>query len=159
LDTNALFYKINKRVVTTEDYVKWSYCLIENNVSSPSLHIIASFSFSENVFEVEAYFHRTLKELKIQEPSFETSARSYIILLAREILQANESEMFDLAKRIFCIVGTELSYPNDLLEWYEISEMVDRLKYDNEPLEFNKVDVISKIKSEATSYVESYNIC
>jgi hypothetical protein len=24
LDTNALFYKINKRMVTTEDYVKWS---------------------------------------------------------------------------------------------------------------------------------------
>jgi hypothetical protein len=54
-------------MVTTEDYVKWSYCLVGNNVSSPSLHIIAYFSFSENVIEVEDYFNRTLKELKIQE--------------------------------------------------------------------------------------------
>jgi hypothetical protein len=153
VDTNALFYKIQKGIVATEDYVKWSYGLIENNVSSPSLNIIASFSFSDNVFEVEDYFKRALNELKIQEPSFETSAKGYIRLLAREILQANESEVFNLAKRIFGIVGTELNYPDDLLEWYEISEMIDRLQYDNVPLEFNKEDVISRIKNETNSYL------
>ncbi|HAM82047.1 hypothetical protein [Ornithinibacillus bavariensis] len=153
MDTNTLFYKIQKGIVVTEDYVKWSCGLIESNVSTPSLNIIASFSFSDNVIEVEDYFKRALNELKILEPSFETSAKGYIGLLARKILQANESEMFNLAKKIFEIVGTELNYPDDLLEWYEISEMIDRLHYDNLPLDFNKEDVISRIKKEANSYL------
>ncbi|OIJ10617.1 hypothetical protein BKP37_18990 [Anaerobacillus alkalilacustris] len=34
-----------------------------------------------------------------------------------------------------------------------ISEMIDRLKYDNVPLGFNEKDVISKIKNEAISFL------
>ncbi|QGH34158.1 hypothetical protein GI584_09045 [Gracilibacillus salitolerans] len=63
METNALFYKIQKRIVSTEDYIKWSYTLLESNVSSPSLNIISSLSSDENIFEVEDYFKRALKEL------------------------------------------------------------------------------------------------
>ncbi|MYL53409.1 hypothetical protein GLW08_08665 [Pontibacillus yanchengensis] len=60
--------------------------------------------------------------------------------------------MFGLAKRIFHIVATKLDYPDDLLEWYEISEMIDRLQYDEVALEFNEEDILSKIKYKAESF-------
>jgi hypothetical protein len=150
VETNALFYKIKKEIVSAEDYVKWSQQLLEVNVSSPSISIIALFSFDDNIFEVEDYFKRAVRELEIQQPSFEFSARGYIGLLANQIIkEENRSKMFDLAYRIFRIVGTELYYPNDLIEWYEISEMIDRIRYDNDvPLEFG-MNVIVKIKTEA----------
>ncbi|OIJ17316.1 hypothetical protein BKP37_02075 [Anaerobacillus alkalilacustris] len=61
--------------------------------------------------------------------------------------------MFHLAKSILRIVAAELDYPDDLLVWYEISEMIDRLQYDNVPLGFNEKDVISKIKNAAISFL------
>lgn len=42
MKTNALFYKMQKETVSTEDYVNWSYNLLENDVSSPSVNIISS---------------------------------------------------------------------------------------------------------------------
>lgn len=152
MQSNALFYIIQKEIVSVEDYINWSHSLLENNISSQSLNIIASFSFADNIFEVEGYFNKALNELEIQKPSFEVSARAYIELLANKIIKINnQSEMFGLAKRIFHIVATELDYPDDLLEWYEISEMIDRLQYDEVALEFNEEDILSKIKYEAES--------
>ncbi|MGE7935111.1 hypothetical protein [Viridibacillus arvi] len=86
MQTNALFYKIHKRTVSTEDYVNWSNILIENDVSSPSVDIISSFSFGENIFEVEVYFNRALNELEIHKPTFEMCARAYIGDLANKII-------------------------------------------------------------------------
>ncbi|WP_144553748.1 hypothetical protein [Peribacillus simplex] len=50
METNALFYKIQKRTIWTEDYVNWSHNLLKNDVSSPSVNIISSFPFDENIF-------------------------------------------------------------------------------------------------------------
>ncbi|MEX3622330.1 hypothetical protein [Viridibacillus arvi] len=152
MQTNALFYKIHKRTVSTEDYVNWSHNLIENDVSSPSVDIISSFSFGENIFEVEVYFNRALNELEIHKPTFEMCARAYIGDLANKIIQANNySVTFDLAYMIFRIVS-DLHYPDDLIWWYEISEMIDELRYGDIPTEFNIDGVISRIKNEANNF-------
>ncbi len=149
MDSNALFYKIQKESVTTEDYIKWSHFLLANQISTPSLNIISSLSFDDNIFEVEDFFKRALKEIGIQAPTFETSARAYIAYLAINILEdVNSPKIFDLAYKIYRIV-VELQYPEDLMEWYNISEMIDQLEYDDVPLEFNNDEVIIKIKNEA----------
>jgi hypothetical protein len=154
METDALFYKIQKRIVSTEDYVKWSHTLLESNVSSPSLNIISSLSSDENIFEVEDYFKRALKELGIKAPTTEISSRAYIAFLASNIFRVESlSEMFDLAYKIFRIVA-ELQYPEDLMEWYEISEMIDQIQYDDLPLEFNEEDIKSKIENEAKLILE-----
>lgn len=150
VQTNALFYKMHRETASTEDYVNWSYNLLENNVSSPSVNIISSFSFSENIFEVEVYFKRALNELAIQKPNFEICARAYIGYLANEIIKTNNHSMtFDLAYMIFRIGALDLHYPDDLIEWYEISEMIDVIRYGDAPLEFVEDEVISRIKNEA----------
>lgn len=155
VDTNALFYKIQKGTVSTQDYLNWSHSLLERNVTSPSLTILSSFSFDDNIFEVEEYFKRALNELVIKKPTFDICARAYIGLLASRILKVNDhTEIFDLAHMIFQIVATELDYPEDLYTWFELSEMIDRLDYDEIPLEFNENDVISRIKNKAKIFLK-----
>ena len=97
VETNVLFYKIHKGIVSTKDYVNWSHSLLERNVSSPSLDILSSFSFNDNIFEVEVYFNRALNELGIKNPTFEICARAYIGLLVNRIIQVNDHrKIFDL---------------------------------------------------------------
>ncbi|MYL56645.1 hypothetical protein GLW20_03905 [Virgibacillus halodenitrificans] len=150
METNLLFYKIRKGTVTTRDYINWSYGLLRNEISSPSLNILSSCSFNDNIFEIESYFKRSLKELAIKEPTFEACARAHISSLAKEIVKANDNkEIFNLAKMIFQVVAIEVGNSDDLFSWIEISELVDRLDYDVGCFTLNKRDVISKIKNEA----------
>ena len=76
-------------------------------------------------------------------------ARAYIKHLANTIVICDEAILFESVNSIYRIVAIELYYQEDLLGWYEISEMVDRLHYDSGPLDFNKQDIISKIHEEA----------
>lgn len=150
METNVLFYKIKKGTITTEDYVNWSYSQLEKNVSSPSLNILSSFSFDDNLFEVEMYFKRAIDELAINEPTFEICAKAYIGFLANKIKKAYEhTVIFDLADMIFQMAATELDNADDLFAWFEISEMIDRLNYDDQSFLLNEGDLISRIKNEA----------
>ncbi|MFE7064060.1 hypothetical protein ACFVAD_18160 [Sutcliffiella sp. NPDC057660] len=150
MKTPALFYKINKYSVTTSDYILWSHHSLEKGIYSPSLSILSSFSNGDNIFEVEVYFKRAMKELEIEEPCFAESARGYIGFLAEEIMKTdNHVHIFDLAREIFLIVATELNYPEDLMEWYKISELIDRLQYDREAMDIVEEDVLFIIMEEA----------
>ncbi len=153
MDGHTLVYKIHKGTVAVEDYIMWSHTLLQNNVSSNSLNIIASLAPNHNLFEVEDYFKKALNELQIELPVIEPSSRAYIALLATEILRKeNETELFHLAQEIFGIV-VNLQYPEDLIEWYNMSEMLDRLNYDTAPLDFTKEDVKAKLKEEARRFL------
>lgn len=154
METNVLFYKIQKRAVSTKDYVNWSHSQLEKNISSLSLNILSSFSFGDNLFEVEVYFKRALDELAIKDPTFEICSRAYIGLLATRIIKAKDhTEIFDLADMIFQIVATELDNSDDLFGWFEISELIDRLDCDDKSIVLNEDDVISRIKTEAEIFL------
>lgn len=65
MKNSHLFYKIHKGTITGRDYINWSPTLLSEGTSSPSLEIIASLSSVDNIFEIELYFKRSLKELAI----------------------------------------------------------------------------------------------
>lgn len=90
METNFLFYKIHKGTVTTHDYINWSHFLLNNDISSPSLNILSSCSPFDNIFEIESYFRRTVKELEIKQPTFEACARAYINFLAMKIMETDD---------------------------------------------------------------------
>ena len=111
MDSHTLVYKIHKGIVSVEDYIAWAHTLLQNNVSSNSVNIIASLAPNHNMFEVEDYFKKALKELQIELPMIEPSSRAYIDLLATQILrEENEKELFYLAQEIFGVV-VDLQYP------------------------------------------------
>ncbi|MEH7524057.1 hypothetical protein V7149_12355 [Bacillus sp. JJ1503] len=96
------------------------------------------------------YFKRALDELAIKKPSFEICACAYIGLLANKIIKANDhKEIFNLAYMIFQVVAIEIDYSDDLYGWFEISELIDRLDYDDKSFVLNEEDVILMIKNEA----------
>lgn len=155
MESQTLAYQIHKGTVSVKDYIAWSHSLLEKNVSSPSVNIIASFAPNANLFEVEDYFQKALKELQLELPAIESSSRAYIALLATEIMrEENEVQLAEFAHEIFRIV-VDLQYPEDLLAWYSISEMLDRLTYDTVSLDFTKDNVKAKIKEEARRILSS----
>jgi len=150
MNTNFLFYNIHKGTVTTRDYINWSHHLLNEGISSYSLNIFSSCSPFDNIFEIESFFNRALKELAIKQPPFEASAGAYIDFLAMKIMETNHyKRIFHFADRIFKVVAVELDYPDDLLPWIEISERIDRIHYAYEK------DVILKIKNEAKLLLRS----
>lgn len=154
METNALVYKIEKGIVTVDDYILWSHTLLKNDVSSSSLNVISSLGSTDNIFEVEHYFKEAVKELKIEFPTTEVSSRAYISSLATQILnKENTIQLFNLAYEIYHVTS-DLQYPEDLIEWYNISEMIDQIRYDNSPLKFTEEDVKSKIKHESKRLID-----
>lgn len=156
METNLLFYKIKKGKVTARDYISWSHSLLYNEISSPSLNILSACSPFDNIFEIESYFKRSLKELSIREPTFEACARANIHFLAMELMETGDhKQIIHLADRIFKVVAVEMDYPEDLLSWIEITEQIDRLNYDFECFTLNERDIISNIKNEAKLLLSS----
>lgn len=103
---------------------------------------------------MEVYFKRALRELGIQKPTFEICARAYIGHLANEIIKENEhSVIFDLAYMIYRIVASDLHYPDDLMEWYEVRGIIGELQYGDIHKEFNEDGVTSRIKNEANIFL------
>lgn len=154
MENEGVAYKIHKGTITAGDYIAWSHQVLEQNIASPSVNIIASLALNTSLFEVEDYFQKALTELQLELPAIESSSRATIALLASEILkEENEAQLAELAQGIFRIV-VDLHYPEDLIGWYDISEMQDQLTYDTAPLPFTREDVHVKMKEEAGRLLE-----
>lgn len=150
METNHLFYKIHKGKVTVQDYIDWSHGLLSKDISSLSVNILSSCSPHDNIFEIEFYFNRAVRELVMKQPTFEEAARAYISYLAAEIWKTNDhNRIYHLTDRIFKVACVEMSYPNDLMRWIELSELMDSVEYHNDP------DVIQQIKNEAKELLRS----
>ena len=151
MNTSLLFYKIQKGTISTGDYISWSHSLLGEGISSPSLTILSSCSSTDNIFEIESYFRRTLEELQIEQPTFEAGARARIESLAMKIMESEDDDhryIYHLTDRIFKVV-IELNYPEDLISWIELSELMDRVDYNYDN------DVISEIKKEARLWLDT----
>ena len=146
MNTDLLFYKIHKGTITAGDYVDWSRSLLEEGMSSPSLVMLFSCSSTDNIFEIESYFRRAAEELQIERPTFEESVRAQMEFLALKIMETEDDDyrqIYHLTDRIFKVAAVELNYSDDLMNWIELSELMDRAGYN-----YDKY-VISKIKNEA----------
>jgi hypothetical protein len=147
MDTLILFYKIHKGNVESIDYIDWALKMIENDFASFSLNILSSLREPLNIFEVEDYFKRALRELELWEPSYEECATYYIQHLSKRILE-EENNAIDIAYEIYEVVRN-LDYPEDLEDWYNISEMVDDFRYSDNNSKLSKAALIMTIVKEA----------
>ncbi|MFJ8258555.1 hypothetical protein ACIQ4Z_15010 [Peribacillus asahii] len=147
MDTPILFYKIYQSDVKPIDYIRWALEMLKNDCTSFSLNILSSLSEPLNIFEVEDYFRRALREINLQEPSFEECAEYYIQYLSKKLLE-DKNNAIDLAYKIYEVVGN-LDYPEDLDGWYNISDMIDDFRYGDNISKVSKVALIITIKREA----------
>jgi hypothetical protein len=150
-ETNLISYKIYKGSARPDDFLNWSYALIEYGVESKFLYMLASMNSSENIFLFENYFNKSFLELKLTKPTFIESARSYITFLCSEIIN-NKRDSFDITKDIFKVT-VELDYPEELSAWVNIDDNVDWIIYDNKGLKQEESVVRHMIFEEAKRFL------
>lgn len=155
MNTLQLFYKIyqNHKDIKSADYINWAFTMLEDNCSSFSLNILASLREPLNIFEVEDYFRRALSEMELQEPSYEECARYYILHLSEKILQ-DKKNVFEIVYDINLVIR-DIDYPEDLKEWFIISDMVDEFQYGGNDFNLTKEEVITAIMDEAKNQLKN----
>lgn len=142
-----LAYSVQKGTVTAADYIAWSHHQLTLGYDSPALTLLCAMAAEANIFEVESYFKRALKELKLDLPTLEPI--DIIRLLATDILsETDDVKINQLARDIFHLVS-DLGYPDYLNDWVELSDMQDRLQYDSVRPSYSERDVVRKIKEAA----------
>ncbi|WEA41353.1 hypothetical protein [Lysinibacillus fusiformis] len=156
MNTLQLFYKIyqNHKDIKSADYINWAFTMLEDNCSSFSLNILASLREPLNIFEVEVYFRRALSEIELQEPSYEECARDNILHLSEKILQ-DKNNVFEIVYDINTVIR-DIDYPEDLKEWFIISEMVDGFHYGGNAFNLTKEEVMTAIMDAAKNQVKNY---
>lgn len=152
MDTKILYYKKFEGSVKPDDYKGWAFSMLHNEVSSPSLNILTSLPEPLNIFEVEDYFTRALKELEIEEPSYEESAESYIHFLLEKVVvdQGNAVkyafEVYEVVRDHFIGDGLDI--------WYEISEVIDDFLYGDNNKNITQDSLNNMIVQEAKKQLE-----
>lgn len=151
MDTNILYFKIYEHKVTSSDYVNWAIEMLLNDYSTDSLIILASFIEPLNIFEVEEYFKRSLKELNITKPTQQECAEYYINHLISEIIK-NEKAAIDIAYEVYKIIREHI-IEEELSVWYELSDLIDDYRYGDNIENITKEDLIRKIVEEAKKQI------
>ncbi|MGY3187282.1 hypothetical protein [Lysinibacillus sp. TE18511] len=154
MNTLLLFYKIyQNQDIKSVDYINWAFTMLENNCSSFSLNILSSLREPLNIFEVEDYFRRALSDMELQEPSYEECARYYILHLSEKILQ-DKNSVFDIVYDINTVIR-DIDYPEDLEEWFIISDMVNDFQYGDNYFKLTKEELIATIMDQAKNQLKN----
>ena len=146
METKMLYYKIFEKKVEPVDYVNWAIKMLENSDTSASLNILSSLSETLNIFEVEDYFHRAMRELGMEEPSQDECSKYYFWYLLKQIID-NESNAINYAYEIYQIVSEEF-VSEELNVWYEISEMIGDYRYGDNVEGITRESLIKTIVKE-----------
>ncbi|WP_458354237.1 hypothetical protein [Peribacillus frigoritolerans] len=153
MDTKILYYKKFEGSVKSIDYVNWAIHMLEEDFTTQSLNILSSFSEPLNIFEVEDYFSRIIRELSLQEPLHEECAKYYIYELLRKIINGEE-DVLEIAYEIYNVIREHFTN-EELSVWYDISEKIDDYRYGDNITKITKGDLITTIVSEAKKQINS----
>jgi hypothetical protein len=127
-------YKIlGQRLLDEFDSIKmveWAVDAIKMGYDSESLIILAGLDF-ESTEERENYFWKSVKELNLNIKREESELiNDYAKYVANAVLNNQLSAKSGLAKMMIICRSTE--YDSKYIQFYEISEDLDYLKYDEE---------------------------
>lgn len=153
MDTKILYFKIYECKVTSDDYVNWAIAMLIKGYSTYSLNILASLRDPLNIFEVEEYFNRAFIELSLREPTHQECVESYLSHLMRRIVE-NENNAIDIAYDDVYFMVRDHFINEELLVWYEISEMIDDYRYGDNIEKITKEVLITKIVEEAKKHID-----
>jgi hypothetical protein len=155
MDTRELFYYIYQKSVTAEKhYLPWALSMLEREQDFLSLSILASLRPPYNLFEIEDYFQRTLKELSLSELSEQECTEYLIYTRLQKIVQHEEMALTE-ANHLYTMF-IELDCPTELVAWLEISDMIDDYRYGDNYFNITDEIIHTTIMKEAKSQLEYY---
>ncbi|HWL27061.1 MAG TPA: hypothetical protein VNR38_25470 [Ureibacillus sp.] len=153
MDTKILYYKKFEGSIEPIDYINWAIQMLENNSSTHSLNILSSLNEPLNMFEIEDYFTRTIRELSLQEPSYEECAKYYIYELLKKILN-NEDDIISIAYEIYNVVQEHFTN-KEVSVWYDISEKIDDFRYGDNITKITRETLVITIMETAVQQLNS----
>lgn len=153
MDTKILYYKKFEGSIEPVDYINWAIQMLENNFSTQSLNILSSLKKPLNMFEIEDYFTRTIRELSLQKPSHEECAKYYIYELLKRILN-NKGDIMSIAYEIYNVVHEHFTN-EEVSVWYDISEKIDDFRYGDNITKITKETLIIAIMETAVQQLNS----
>jgi len=146
MDICLVYYESYNGTVTAEDhYIPWAISLLEEGCMSPALNMLAGLQKPYNIFEVEEYVQRTIRELTLFVPTYEQciAYKAYHHLVN---VTYKPSQSIKEAKILI-----DMAFKHDdtdyLQEWIAISQLIDEFEYDNKHFQHTE----EKIQKEITS--------
>ena len=156
--TDYLFAKRFYTVFDSKDYVDWAMFLIENGVENENLYILAGLDSSDTE-EREKYFHKTLEDLNIEEPTNKILyAENFMLDLAKKVLNNEINPVSGL--KLALGVAMETGYDSKYVQFYCLDEDLDYLMYEGHGLYSNnlsKENVNDYIKKEFELWLKLQN--
>ena len=141
-----------------EELPDWAIRCLEKDFDSKSLRILASMSKRDSASELNDYFQRSLKELGWDKIEKQDYLIGYSKLLAQEIID-EKTDPLEASRKIYRIL-VDLDYPQELLGWFEIDEMICDYEYflktgKTAYYYLPKEELISEIKKASEELIKS----
>lgn len=127
-----------------ECQINWARSQMLQGANSLSLYALAGMSSMDNSFEVDEYFLKALKELKIEIPPKQLAIENYVIFICKNITERILSE--DVGCDLLANICIELQY-EEYRDWYELS-------YELEIGSINKTEFIKLVQTKAYDYLK-----
>lgn len=122
MDYKMLWFKINHKIVTTQDYIDWALVEINNGKQAVELYAIASYTSSACTELIQKAFDSYSKCMP--EPSHFAQLASYIDGQIKDIQQDDGWEQaIQQLKKVWLHYGQ----PSPLAIWYELATMLTEL--------------------------------
>jgi len=137
--------------------------LLVRDYDSFSLRILAGLDRRSNVFEVETYFLRAIKELNLIEPDSKDAVRAYASEIALQIIDGHlpSQEGVRMLYRIWLdTLDTEYDQA-DYVIWLELDDALDSLKAGVFPYSFQSATLDNfdaLVKQKAKEFIAEMDL-
>jgi hypothetical protein len=155
ISTEAIWGLRAMRKCWAEHYAEWATTQLEAGCDSKHLRILAGLVSKSSVFEAEEYFHQTIHELGLTEPSKEIAMKAYCVYVAEQIIERKVAAR-DGVKMLFSVY-IDSDYPKNLWIWFNLDDACDDVHYGHEPYTYpglTKKNLEEMVIKEAKLFVE-----
>ncbi len=159
ISTKTIFYRRALQNIFADEYIDWAGEMLMQDYDSPNLRILAGLDRRSNIFEVEDYFRRSIKELNIEEIESETTIRAYACELAQQIIDG-QFPVSDQAIRGLAQIFVDAGCDADYVMWSNLADVSYSLRageapYSHPAATLENFDAI--VKQEAARFIAIMN--
>lgn len=122
METEELLGKAIVYGLIGEDYVSWAETLLSKGFDNESIEMLASLGLELPIDtdEAKSYYEKICNELKISFPEKKQALMAYAKYLAKKIVDKKITP--ENGASMLFRVCMEADYPEELLDWYVITE-------------------------------------
>lgn len=153
--TISVFGKRALEQISAADYIDWAIEMLMQDYDSPNLRILAGLDRRNSIFEVEAYFLRSMKELNIEELEPKTAIRAYVCEIAKGIIDGSFSSPMKAVENLYRM-WVDTDYDFDCEVWIDLNDALFSLYTGEFPYTYPSAtleNIDDLVKQEAARFI------